>query len=434
MANRSADDRLALFGGPQSVPHAPPFRWPVVRPDDADELARMAMAGELSYYGREGHAQALEDKFTNYLGIRHALATSSGTAALHSAFFGLGLEPGDEVLAPAYTFFATVMPLFVVNAIPVLVDVEPSTGNMDPAAIERHITERTRAIVVVHLWGNPADMDAVIQIARRHELKVVEDCSHAHGARCHGRPVGTFGDVSVFSLQGKKLVAAGQGGILVTDNQEIFERAVLLGHFNVRSYEDVHSPVYAPYAYAGLGLNYRMHPLAAALASRQMDRLEDYLAGRNRNFAHLSAGLAGIAGIAAPESGPHVDRHAYYSYKPRYQAADLGGLPIDRYVEAVRAEGVPLARYDAPPLHLLEVFGKQPPPFASHGRPDVLARGGRRRAYGPGDFPAAETYVADLLSLPAYTDDVRTALDRFLGAFEKVARQADQLMLAERRG
>lgn len=323
------------------------------------------------------------------------------------------------------------MPLFVTNLVPVLVDVDRTTGNIDLDDIERHITDRTRALVIVHLWGNPVDMTAVLDIAWRHHLRVVEDCSHAHGARCNGQPVGTFGDVSVFSLQGKKLVAAGQGGILVTADDEIFERAVLLGHFNVRSYEEVHSAALAPYSYAGFGLNYRMHPLAAAIASRQMDRLDSYVADRNRNFGHLSTALQDMPGIAPPVTGPHVDLHAYYTYKPTYRADQLGGLPIERYLAAVRAEGVPLDRYDLRPLHLLEVFGEQEPPFVSHGRPEILATGGKRRAYGPGDFPGAEAYVATLMSLPAYTEDVRSALDEFVGAFEKVARHADQLLAAE---
>src|SRR5258708_1290783 len=214
MADRSD---LALLGGKPVLRQHPSYTWPPITPQDAQLVADMVLRGELSYYGREGHARELEDKFAAYLGVQHCLATSSGTAALHSAFFGLGLEPGDEVVAPTYTFLATVMPLFVANGIPVLVDAERTTGNLDPAQLEQHVTDRTRAIVVTHLWGNPVDMLAVMDVARRHRLAVVEDCSHAHGARCNGRPVGTFGDVSVFSLQGKKLVAAGQGGLLVTN-------------------------------------------------------------------------------------------------------------------------------------------------------------------------------------------------------------------------
>jgi perosamine synthetase len=418
---------LALFGGEPEAADAPAFVWPPIAEEDAQLVAEMTRRGELSYYGREGQSLELERKFADYLGVEHCLSVTSGTAALHSAYFGLGLEPGDEVLAPTYTFFATVMPLFAVNAIPVLVDADASTGNLDPAQIERHITEKTRAIVVTHLWGNPVDMDAVMEIARRRGLRVVEDCSHAHGASCNGRLVGTFGDVAVFSLQGKKLVAAGQGGVLVTNDDEVFERAVLLGHFNIRAFQDVHSPTYRPYAYTGFGLNYRMHPLAAAIANRQMDRLESYISGRRANLEYLSARLAEIPGVEPPAAGLHVTRQVYYSYKPTYRPEDLDGLPIVVYVDALRAEGVPIDRYDAPPLHVTEMFRGDQPPFVSHGVPEAFARGGRRRSYRPGDFPAAEDYAARLLALPAYTDPVRGALDAFAAAFAKVADHADEL-------
>jgi perosamine synthetase len=419
---------LALLGGEPALREAPTFVWPPVTADDARLLAEMAVRGELSYYGREGHVRELEDKFASYLGVEHCLATSSGTTALHSAYFGLGLEPGDEVLAPTYTFFATVMPLFVVNAIPVLVDAEERTGNLDPAQLERHLTDRTRAIVVTHVWGNPVDMAAVMRFARRHGLKVVEDCSHAHGATCDGRMVGTFGDVAVFSLQGKKLVAAGQGGMLATGDPEVFERAVLLGHFNVRAYEEARSERYRRHAYTGLGLNYRMHPLAAAIASRQMDRLEGYIAGRRQNLEHLSEGLSTVPGIEPPVVGGHVTRHVYYGYKPRYRPDETGGLPIEAYVAALRAEGVPIERYDTPPLHQLPVFGDEvPPPLRSHGVPESFARGGRRRRYAGGDLPGSERYAATLLSMPTYTEPCHESIDGIVRAFQKVGAHLDEL-------
>jgi perosamine synthetase len=427
MTRSTAPDMLAVHGGVPTVHSAPPYVWPRVTPGDAQEIAEMAMRGEVSYYGREGYAERLEDQFKARIGRTHALATSSGTAALHSAFFALGLGPGDEVLAPAYTFFATVMPLFVVNAVPVLVDVDPLTGNVDLAKIESEITPRTRAIVVVHLWGNPVDMDAVMRIASDRGLKVVEDCSHAHGASCNGKPAGSFGDVAVFSLQGKKAVSAGQGGILCTDSREIFERAVLLGHFNVRAMQDVTSDTYRRYTYTGMGLNYRIHPFAAAMAVRHMDRLEQVVAARNLNFSFLSSQLEGIPGIIVPPVDAPGGRHAYYSYKLIYRSDQLGGLRIERFTEAVQAEGVPLVRYDPPPLHLLDVFGDGVPPFLSHG-PDRTCAPSNRRTYCLGDRPGAERYADELMSLPAYCDDVRDSMKLFAAAIERVARHADVLM------
>ena len=226
---------LALFGGKPAVSHPPAYSWPPITESDIALIVEMLQRKELSYYGREGEVLELEDAFKAYLNVQYGLATSSGTAALHSAFFGLGLGPGDEVLAPTFTFLSTVMPIFVVNALPVLVDAESDTGNIDPLDIERRITPRTKALVITHMQGHACDMSAIMALVRTYGLKLIEDCSHAHGASYQGQLLGTFGNASIFSLQGSKLVAAGQGGILLTNEQEIYERATLLGHFKVRA-------------------------------------------------------------------------------------------------------------------------------------------------------------------------------------------------------
>ena len=245
--------QLALLGGPRIVTEPTGFVWPPIDAGDVVAVSALLARGEISYYGREGVVAELEDAFAAYHGVTHALTCSSGTAALHSAYFALGLEPGDEVIAPTFTFLSTVMPLFTLNAVPVLVDSEPYSGNIDPAAIEAAVTERTRAIVVVHLNGHPCDMAPIMAVARRRGLRVVEDCSHAHGAAYGNTLVGRFGDIAVWSLQGSKLVAAGQGGILLTDDTTLFERAVLFGHFRNRSFEDVHSAEYRPFATTATG-------------------------------------------------------------------------------------------------------------------------------------------------------------------------------------
>ena len=418
---------LALLGGDPAVTDVPKFIWPPITEKDIRAVAEMVRRRELSHYGREGKVAYLENKFADYLGMRYVLATSSGTAALHSAYFGLGLSPGDEVLAPTYTFLATVMPLFVANAVPVLVDADPTSGNLDPQDLERHITERTRAIVVTHLWGNPVDMPTIMDVARTHNLKVVEDCAHAHGTICRGRPVGTFGDVGIFSLEGRKLVAGGQGGILVTNNQEVFERAVLLGHFNIRALEDVHSTKYRRYAETGFGLNYRIHPVAAAIASAQLDRLEEHVAARRHNLDYLSEQLEPIPGIEPPVKAAADSRQAFYSYKPTYNSAAMEGLPIDIYVKAVRAEGVPLERYPMKPLHTQPIFQDEHPPLLTHGAMEHFANEARWAKRRPMNLPNSEAYAARLLALPAYTDPVRPVLDNFAAAFAKVAMHAEQL-------
>ena len=405
---------LALFGGPPAVTDSTDFSWPPITPADIAAVTALLERGEISYYGREGEAARLEDEFAAYVGVGHALSCSSGTAALHSAFFAIGLESGDEVIAPTFTFLSTVMPLFVVNAVPVLVDCERDTGNIDPAAIESAITARTRAIVVVHINGHPCDMDPIVAIARRRGLKLVEDCSHAHGAMHGGVRVGGMGDVSIFSLQGSKLTAAGQGGLLLTQDREIFERAVMLGHFRVRAFDDVTSPAYRAFAATGYGLNYRMHPLAAALARRQFQDLDAYIDGRTANLERLSARLASIPGIEPPARKAYVTRHSYYNYKPLYRAEALDGLDRRVYIEALRAEGAPVEDSTSLPLHCERLFQVRDDGSRTYGREE------NRRVYATGDLPNAEAYAERALRIPTYTTPRPALMEQIANAFEKV--------------
>lgn len=409
---------LALFGGPPAVTEPTDFAWPPITAEDERIALGLLRRREISYYGREGEVAALEDAFSGYFGPRHALACSSGTAALHSAYFGLGLERGDEVIVPSFTFLSTAMPLFVVNAVPVLADCEPDTGNIDPAAIEAAITPRTRAVVVVHINGHPCDMAPILDIARRRGLTVVEDCSHAHGAEYRGRRVGGLGDVSVFSLQGSKLVAAGQGGILLTDDRTIFERAVLLGHFRMRAFQDVTSPDYRDFAAMGYGLNYRMHPLAAGLARRQFADLDAYIDARQRNLGMLSAGLAGIAGIDPPAMRDYAARHPFYNYKPLYRGEELDGLDRKVFLAALKAEGAPVEDSTSLPLHCEHLFQVRDDASRTYGTEP------NRRVYRTGDLPGAEDYATRALRVPSYTEPCPRLIGQIVEAFDKVSRNA----------
>ena len=319
------------------------------------------------------------------------------------------------------------MPLFVVNATPVLVDCEADTGNIDPAVIEAAITPRTRAIVVVHLNGHPCDMARIMEIARRHGLKVVEDCSHAHGALCGNLPVGRFGDVAVFSLQGSKLTAAGQGGILLTADREIFERAVLLGHFRMRAFEDVTSDAYRPFAGTGYGLNYRMHPLAAALARRQFEDLDAYVDGRNANLGALSAALAGVPGIEPPVRKAYATRHSFYSYKPLYRPDQLGGLDRGLFIQALQAEGAPVEDSTSLPLHCETLFQVRDDGSRTYGAE------ANRRVYARGDLPQAEDHAERALKIPPFTDPRPLLMTQIVEAFEKVAHAHGELLDHARR-
>jgi perosamine synthetase len=413
---------LALLGGAPTVTEPTDFVWPPITPADIRAVTALLERGELSYYGREGEVEALENAFGAYIGVPFTLACSSGTAALHSAFFGLGLGAGDEVIAPTFTFLSTVMPLFVVNAVPVLVDCEPDTGNIDPARIEAAITPRTKAVVIVHVNGHACDMEPIVDLCRRRNLRLVEDASHAHGAMWNDVKVGSFGDVSVFSLQGAKLTAAGQGGLMLTADREIFERAVLLGHFRNRSFDDVTSDEYQPFGTTGYGLNYRMHPLAAALARRQLEDLDTYIDGREANLGLLSEGLATVAGVDPPARRPYATRHPWFNYKPLYDADALDGLARRLYIEALRAEGAPVGDSTSVPLHCEHLFQ------VGDDRSRTYGRHLNRRVYAAGDLPNAETYAERALRIPTYTEPRTRLITQIVDAFEKVSRLRGDLL------
>ncbi|MDJ1130767.1 DegT/DnrJ/EryC1/StrS family aminotransferase [Streptomyces iconiensis] len=416
--------RLALHGGEPLLKPVERPKWPNVTEDDIEAVTALLRRGEITYNGSEGEVQALENGYRSLLGSAHALAVNSGTSALHSAFFGLDLRPGDEVIAPAYTFLATAMPVFTCNAVPVLADVDPETGMLDAGGLAAHLTPRTRAVVVTHLMGFPADMARITAFARAHGLAVVEDCSQSHGAACSGRPVGRHGDVAAFSLQAKKQVAAGEGGVLVTDDRRIYERAVMLGHCIDRGEQDVTSEEYGAYGRTGFGLNYRIHPVGAALARGALSRLDAVLTARESNYSLLGALLEAIPGITPPVRRDHVDRVAHYvSYQPRYVPGELGGLPIDVFTEAVRAEGVPMSRPTSPPLHREAAFQSATWHTGTYHPGDNAYR-----VYDGTEFPGVDGYLARALRLPVYSDDRPGLMKGWAEAISKVVDNAGELL------
>ena len=406
-------DRLALLGGGPTLPAPHRFVWPPIDERHQAAIARLLAAGQVSYYGREGAVAEVEDLWSARLDGRRTLALSSGTAALHSAFFALGAGPGDEVLAPTNTFLATVMPLVALGATPVLCDAEPDTGNVDPAALELAVTDRTAGIVVTHLWGHPCDMDSIGKLARQRGLWVVEDCSHAHGATFAGREVGTFGEAAAFSFQGAKIVYAGQGGMLASGDDETHERACLFGHFRVRSEQDVASEL-RRYASTGFGLNYRMHPLAAALAVVSSHELDRNIATRTALLDRLAEGLRTVPGVEPPTTRAGCTRGAYYGFKVRF-TDEWTVVPVDVIVDALVAEGLDVNKPGSRPLHLLPFFGDLAVPMR-RGHPVESGIG-----LAPGPFPIAERLWAESVSFPTFTDPADEAVvDGYVEAVAKV--------------
>ncbi|HEY3128328.1 MAG TPA: DegT/DnrJ/EryC1/StrS family aminotransferase [Acidobacteriota bacterium] len=255
-----------------SIPDQPELdRWQQVTEEEAKAVYEMTLRNELS--GGTPAVREFEAMWRDWTGLRYAITTMNGTSALYCAYFGLGVGPGDEVICPTYTWICTIAPAVFLGARPVFVESDPDTLQIDPEDVRRKITEKTRAVVAVHLWGNVCDMDRLMEISRKTRIPVIEDCSHAHGAKYRGKAVGTIGDVGVWSLQGSKPVSAGEGGVLATNNSEIFERACLAGQVNRMGGLDLISEKFADLQPLGLGMKFRAHPLGIAIAKIQLRKL-----------------------------------------------------------------------------------------------------------------------------------------------------------------
>jgi dTDP-4-amino-4,6-dideoxygalactose transaminase len=351
--------------------------WPEISDSERESVSRVLDAGVLTgSNGRE--TTALQAAWSERLGIRHCVAVSSGTAALHCCAVGTGLEPGDEVIVPAVSFVASAYGLAHHGVTPVFCDIEPDTFNLDVAAAGSLVTERTRAVLAVHLHGLPCDMDAVEGFARRHGLVVIEDAAQAHGARYHDREVGSFGAAAAFSLNATKHLPAGEGGLFVTDDDDAWDaarRLALLGEISPPRKPDH----FRSYWSLGLGWNYRMSEVTAALARARIPRLTTLIESAQATAAVLTDGLARIPGIIPPVTPP--DRtHVFHKYRVRLDARALGfdGPPAelrDRVLWALNAEGVEAVVWQLFPLPALPAF-RRPTlrPWTSAAAAEALAR------------------------------------------------------------
>jgi perosamine synthetase len=299
----------------------------------------LRQGGPLSVGDGSGIIARLEHRLEDLLGVSNVLTCSSGTAALHSAYLALDLTPGSELIGPVTTFHASITPALHCGLSPVLVDVEPDTGNLSPTALREAITERSGCVVVTHNLGHPAELDEIGDICARHGLRLVEDCSHAYMSTYRGRPVGTTGDIAVWSMQAGKTLVAGEGGFLATRQRSLFERACLAGHYRGRSRVQITDPALRAFADTGLGLKYRLHPLAAVIAWSEAAGLTGRVRWRQELLQRLSAGLEEAPGVRPPMVRNHVTMGGWFSYRP-VLAEDASGS-FDRRLEALQMAGVP---------------------------------------------------------------------------------------------
>ncbi|RLF24053.1 MAG: DegT/DnrJ/EryC1/StrS aminotransferase [Thermoprotei archaeon] len=386
-------EKLAIEGG-KSVRASPYEVLPIIEEDEIEAVVEVLRSRKLTML-KGNKVKEFEEAFARYHGVKHAIAVSSGTAALHVALKALGIGPGDEVIVPPFTFVATATAVLHSNAIPVFADIDPKTYNLDPKSIEDRITDRTKAIIVVHLFGCPADMDPIMKIANEYNLYVVEDCAQAIGAEYRGRKVGTIGDVGCFSFYQSKNMMTGEGGMIITNDDGIAEKCRLVRHHGEPAW----------YHYILLGYNYRMTEMQAALGIVQLKKLERFNEIRRRNAMKYTELLKDIEGLILPEEPPY-GKHVWHLYEV---LLDLGMFKVDRdqFVKAVAAENVPVGIAYPSVLYLEPLFQR----FMGHGKGCPwrcpLYRGEVK--YYKGLCPVAE-YVAErcftLRTDPSMTEDI----------------------------
>jgi dTDP-4-amino-4,6-dideoxygalactose transaminase len=289
-----------------------------------------------------------ERKFASYHQAKHGIAVTNGTAALEVVLAALGVGPSDEVIVPDFTFIATASAVLAAGALPVLVDVTSDTYCLDPTLVEERITDRTKAIIAVHMGGHPADLDRLPGIARRHGIRLVEDSAHAHGSEWKGRKIGAIGDIGTFSFQASKLITAGEGGIIITNDDELERRA--------RSVHDCgRMPGEWFYSHFIYGSNYRLSEWQGAILTQQLSRLDKQATIRAKNAAYLDGVLPEIEGISPQKHDPRCTRNGHYAYIFHYESSTFADLPIKRFIEALEAEGIP-TQASYPPIHELDLF------------------------------------------------------------------------------
>jgi dTDP-4-amino-4,6-dideoxygalactose transaminase len=409
-AGHAATEKLAIHGGAPCVQNPPQEKWPRLSELGKQKVIELMEAGISTVVGSGSIVSEFESAFAKMVGTKYALTMTNGTAALHSAYFAVGVGPGDEVIVPTYTWHATITPILHCAAKPVFCDIDASTLTIDPDDIERKITPRTKAICVVHVFGNVCDMGRITAIAKKHGIALIEDCSHAHGATWNGQKVGSFGEIGCFSLQGGKPVSGGECGIATTNSAELMDRMILLGHFG-RAKFDTNEAI-TEVGDMTLGAKYRAHAYAVALAWGDLQRLPELNERRTRNYKILNDCVRDCAGLEIIEPLPGAKRGGYLEFKFKLSPEVLAITDRNTIVEAMEAEGAPVTadrysdfNYTYGLLHTAPLFRR----FDLHSvggcfyDPSLSAEEENALREIP-SLPVAEDLARRLITVPAYTD------------------------------
>jgi dTDP-4-amino-4,6-dideoxygalactose transaminase len=416
-------EELALLGG-NPVRSKPFPRHPVIGTAEKKAVLDVLDSGELStfiavpgeYFNGGRKIKEFEQQFAEYHGVRHAVAFNSATAALHAAVVAVNVPAGAEVIVPPYTFTSTATCALMHNAIPVFADVDEDVFGLDAAAVERAITPLTRAIILVHLFGHPANMNGILDVARRHDVPVIEDCAQAPGAKYEDRLVGTFGDCGIFSFTESKTITTGEGGMLITNSEEIAAMARMVRNHGEMIVEGQKERTYSS---SMLGWNYRMTEMEAALGVVQFGKLEQLNQHRIDLANYLSSRLTGADGLETPATLPRAT-HVYYVYPLKYDEESVE-IPRDLFVKALNAEGIPFGAGYVRPLYLAPLYQER--------RHFAFEHYAGHASYGAGLCLTAERLhekelmLTGVVRFPATRED----MDDIADAVQKVMEQREAL-------
>jgi dTDP-4-amino-4,6-dideoxygalactose transaminase len=331
--------KLAINGGEPVVKRSLGKSWPIFDEREEKALLEVLHSGE---WNRRSKVEQVGEAFAAYQHAKYGIPVANGTVALQCALKAAGVEAGSEVIVPALTFVATATSVVLVNAVPIMVDIDPMNYNISPEAVEAAITDKTSAIIPVHNGGYPADMDRIMEISEKHGIPVIEDCAHAHGSEWRGRRLGSIGHFGAFSFQIGKTLTCGEGGIVLTNDEGLAKKASSIANINMR-----------------------MTDFQAALLLCQMEKLDEQVETRERNTAYLVEGMKEIKGVEPIQRDERVTRWCFYYWNFRYISDEFDGVPRDKFLEALRAEGVPCGVgahgqpiYRDAPFSSMDFFGK----------------------------------------------------------------------------
>lgn len=412
---------LAILGGNKEITdnYTELFKWPIVTKEHEEAVLDVLRKGKMS--GTDVTIK-FEEEYAKDIGMKYAIACNTGTAAIHCGLYGIGVGVGDEVICPTITYWASILQVFSLGATPVFADIDPFTLCISASDIEKRITPRTKAIVVVHYAAMAADMDAIMAVAEKYSVKVFEDCSHAHTSLYKGKEVGTFGDASGFSLMTGKSFAIGEGGIMFTNNKRVYERAILFGHYS--RHDKIESEDLKKYS--GLpagGYKYRMHQLTSAFGRVQLKLYREQFAEISRAMNYFCDLLEDVEGISPvrPDKNSGSTKGGWYLPLALYSAEKLGSLSVKRFTEALNAEGVECFPGCNKPLHGHKVFTEMD--IYGHGKPTRIANlpDGISISESNEDYPVGSEINNRVIMIPWFKHFQAEVIEKYAAAFKKVS-------------